>query len=129
MKKLAVAVVISCSSFVFAGSGEWKEESTKIEKAVTPFGIKKIMNKWEYRILFSQVRESAVTKILVGEDPGIVDHVDVTTTILKWHGDTVCSPNNPRLTLKLHGYSLCWAESNGCEAQGVPMPIGFDPCS
>jgi len=87
---------------------------------VTTFGIKKLMGHWQYRSLFAEIHQR-------GEDPGIINLVEVETRTLKWEGKTVCNPNDPRLFAKVLDHTVCWKTTNGCEG-GRSAIINRDPC-
>lgn len=128
MKHLIIALCILVGvSFAQANQGDWRKVSSKSELAVTPFGIKKLMNHWNYKSLFVDIQQRAITSILVGEDPGTLDRVDIEIRTYKWEGQTTCPPNDPRLYVDVLGYTACWANTNGCEVSSF-MIVNRDPC-
>ncbi len=124
MKKILIlcAFLVSFS----ANAGKWKVDSTSDQIAITPFAIKKLMTHYKYQKMFQKIRLNAMTRILVGEDVGVINEVKVTTTHYKWHGETICQPNDPKLKSQTYGYMVCWA-TNLCEANSIIM-LNWDPC-
>ena len=97
------------------------------KKAVTPYGIKELLN--GHNDLFMDIKSRAMSKILVGEDPGQLKSVEVNTWTYRWDGQTVCQPKDPRLYTDTLGYVACWAHTNayGCESS-FSLMLARDPC-
>ena len=120
-------IFIALFILTFTGSAfaKWAKVDEKSEKAVTPYGIKELLN--GYEPLFEGIRNRAISKILVGEAPGELSEVEIITRTYHWGGSTVCPVNDPRLFYETLAYRACWEGSKGCESS-AQMMIGRDPC-
>jgi hypothetical protein len=121
-----IVVVLLIASPAIAATEKWEEIDREEVVGETPWGIKEILNHWEYKTLLQEIRDRAISETLVGEPVTVIDSLKIVTRTMEWQGSTICQPNDPRLQTKLRGFQACY-ENGECIGSDSAV-LDRDPC-
>ena len=73
----ALGLILLSTLITISAQANWELISESTEKGVTPYGVKTILNSWEYRDLFEHERKEATHSLLAGEPVRVIAQIEV----------------------------------------------------